>query len=495
MAELEADGTPVVIDGVEIVSAGLSGIVEVHYPGAPGLRAADSASDALLEALDATDAQEQLTVEISDHAEVPLIDGASTRSTSLGEPGITIKVPGPGSGMGQMLLASDEDGVLRWVLPDDTATNETVSRGDDERTYVVPRSVVEEPTGGDRGIIGAIGKKVLKVLAFRLLEAGGAAAAQLFAKRWEEHAHPHRLRTFEPATYRDPNVAPLSSEQLTALAGGPALLLVHGTMSLSHSGFGRLPVEMVQSLHDAYGGRVFAFDHPTVSVTPTDNAMWLAQALRGTNLTVDIISHSRGGLVSRVLAEQPGAIDLAPGTLAIHNLVMVGTPNGGTPLADPGHLGELVDTITNLLTLIPDNVATDVLSIVISVVKQLAVGAFGGLDGISAMAPAGAYLAHLNAKDGSPIGGGTTYRAVASNYEPASGSPLGRFARDRLTDYVFEDAGNDLVVPDEGVFGENGSPRFPVHEPLALRPADAVDHSSYWTAPQVLELFAHLPGR
>jgi pimeloyl-ACP methyl ester carboxylesterase len=491
MAEqLAPDGSPVLIDGVEVITPGLSGVVEVHPPGAPGLRAANAASDVLLNALDTTDVQEQLTVEFHDHAEVYLADETRSRSTSLGEPGISIKVPGPGSSMGQVLLASDEDGVLRWVLPDDIPTDEAVNRGADERTYTIPRSVAEDPSGGQRGLIGAIGKKVLKVLAFRLLDAAAGAAAQLFAKHWEDKAHPHRLRSFDAATYREPAVQPLTREQIAALANGPALLFLHGTMSLSHSGFGRLPAEMVQKLNDAYGGRVFAFDHPTVSVTPTDNAKWLARELQDANLTVDLVAHSRGGLVSRVLAERPEIAGLAPTTLAVRKLIMVGAPNAGTALADRKHLGEFVDTFTNLMELIPDNAVTDVLSIIISVVKQLAIGAFGGLDGIMAMDPRGDYLTRfLNAEDSPPLAGtGTTYLAIASNYEPTADAPLARFARDRLIDAVFKSE-NDLIVPDKGVFGANGSPRFPIASPLDLPPVDSVDHSSYWTAPPVLDLF------
>lgn len=488
--DLRPDGTPVSVDGIEVITPGLAGIVEVHYPGAAGLRAADEASTVLLEALDATGLQEQVTIEIRDHTEVWQPAGTPTRSTSLGEPGVTIKVPGPGSGMAQVLLASDEDGVLRWILPDDIPGEEAVTRAADERTYTIPRSVVDAPVGGQRGLIGAIGKKVLKLLAFRLIDPAAGAAAQLFAKRWEEKAHAHRLRTFEPASYRDVEVPRLTSQQIVDLAAGPSLLFVHGTMSLSHSGFGRLPEEVVQKLNDAYHGRVFAFDHPTISVTPTDNAKWLAEQLRGANLTVDIVAHSRGGLVSRVLTEHPDAATLAPGTLTIRKVVMVGTPNAGTPLADRRHLGDLVDTVTNLLELIPDNAFTDVISIVISVVKQLAVGAFGGLDGVMAMNRGGDFLSKfLNAPDGQPLTK-TTYLAVASNYEPQSDAPLARFARDRLIDYVFKDAANDLIVPSKGVFEPNGSAHFPIADPLNLVRSDAIDHSSYWTAQPVLTLFA-----
>ena len=56
-------------------------------------------------------------------------------------------------------------------------------------------------------------------------------------------------------------------------------------------------------------------------------------------------------------------------------VVFVAGPNAGTILADADHLGDLVDRYTNLLAFFPDNEVTDVLEGVITVVKQLAVGA------------------------------------------------------------------------------------------------------------------------
>jgi pimeloyl-ACP methyl ester carboxylesterase len=340
--------------------------------------------------------------------------------------------------------------------------------------------------------MGAVGKKILKVLAFKLIDAAAGAAAQLFASRWENDRRTHRLRGFAGDSYGRGDVGDLTDDEIRALAGGPALMFVHGTMSVTHGAFHRLPKDAVAALHEAYSGRVFAFDHPTVSVTPTENARWLGTRLRDANLTVDVLAHSRGGLVARVLAEQPAAAGITPNELTVRNLVMVATPNAGTALAHKKHLGELVDTWTNLLELVPDNAVTDVLAIVVSVVKQLAVGALGGLDGLMSMNPDGDYLKGFLNGPGAPgfDGSGGKYVAVAADFEPAVGSSLGRFARDRVTDAVFEGAPNDLVVPRDGVFGANGSPRFPIENPVQIGAADAIDHSSYWVSDPALKLFA-----
>lgn len=232
----------------------------------------------------------------------------------------------------------------------------------------------------------------------------------------------------------------------------------------------------MRDLHDRYGGRVLAFDHPTVSVTPTENAAQFAEMIRQAGLTVDIVAHSRGGLVARVLTERPDAIGLPPGSLDVRRLVMAGTPNQGTPLASTDGLSKFVDRMTDLLDLVPDNAVTDVLSIVISIVKQLAVGAYNGLDGIIAMKPGGEWLTELN----QPRRTTATYYAVSSDYDPPARSSLALIARDRITDLLFRNIGNDLIVPEAGVHAGNGASPFPIADPLTLTARQSVDHSSYW---------------
>jgi pimeloyl-ACP methyl ester carboxylesterase len=210
----------------------------------------------------------------------------------------------------------------------------------------------------------------------------------------------------------------------------------------------------------------------------------------GFPLTLDVVSHSRGGLVGRVLAERAADLGLTD-RVTVRTLVMVGTPNAGTALADKAHLSQLMDRVTDLAQFIPDAGVTDVVGLVLSILKQLSVGAFGGLEGIMAMDPAGDYLKAFNATPGSAA----TYRAIASNYQPARGASLARIARNAGTDFVFQKATNDLVVPTDGVFRLDGVPGFPVADPLVFPAEAAVDHSSYFTRPEVsAKLLEWLPG-
>lgn len=123
----------------------------------------------------------------------------------------------------------------------------------------------------------------------------------------------------------------------------------------------------------------------------------------------------------------------------------------------------------------------------LTVVKQIAVGVLGGLDGLTAMAPDGDYLQDFLNRPSSALS--ATYRAIASNFEPHSEAGLARFARDRLTDLVFSNHPNDLIVPTEGVYTANGASGFPIADPLVFRAEDAIDHSSYWDTPRTLQAF------
>ncbi|MEA2723973.1 MAG: hypothetical protein QOH59_1744, partial [Gemmatimonadales bacterium] len=196
----------------------------------------------------------------------------------------------------------------------------------------------------------------------------------------------------------------------------------------------------------------------------------------GTTLDLDIICHSRGGLVSRLLAEKQGELVLGSRKLRIGKIIFAGSPNAGTILADATRLGDLIDTYTNLLNFLPDNGVTEILSGVVTVAKQLAVGAAKGLPGLQSMRPGSDFAKWLNAGPR----GETRYFALASNFTPAEPG-LRDLMTDRLMDHVFK-AANDLVVPTEGVFAANGSKCFPIEQKVVFQGSDAVAHTGYFAS-------------
>jgi pimeloyl-ACP methyl ester carboxylesterase len=439
------------------------------------VRAATLTTDELEGALANESVIPQETIEVTNTREVEA-GAAAVRSTHFDEPAMEIEVPDPGSGWGQMIMSVDEGGVMTWNFPrtDELAIDTT--RGGGTRRYLIARRVVPAPGAAvSRGLVGAIGKKVLKVLAFPLIDPIVGRVSDLLAARWEARKRPYRLRTFTADDYRSFEARILGNDDWKTLARGRSLLFVHGTFSQSHTGFGGFPSQVVTELHKMYGGRVFAFDHFTLSDDPMTNIVWLLNNIPdGTKLELDIICHSRGGLVSRVLAEKQPGLSLDSRTIDVQKIVFVGTPNAGTVLADSKYLGDFIDSYTNILNWFPFDGVTDVLEGIITVAKQIAVGAAKGLEGLQCMVPGGEFLTELN----SGPKGRAQYFALAADYEPA-GAGFGAYVRDRLFDKIFNDK-NDLVVPTEGVFEGNGSGYFPVKS-FSFDSQKGVQHSGFFS--------------
>jgi pimeloyl-ACP methyl ester carboxylesterase len=94
--------------------------------------------------------------------------------------------------------------------------------------------------------------------------------------------------------------------QLSDIAGGiatdrPILIFVHGTISNFSGGFGGIEPTAWAAIYAAYGGEVYAFNHPTITESPVRNALDLLAALP-TGCQLDLVTHSRGGLIGDVLA-------------------------------------------------------------------------------------------------------------------------------------------------------------------------------------------------
>lgn len=355
-----------------------------------------------------------------------LVDSGMREATDL------VETAAPVPGEAEVLLHESPEGALTWHHP------------------------------GELGLVGARPGRVRRFV---------FAVADRAAEAFETRARPHRLRAFPDDTHVD--LAELAAQ-------GRVLLLVHGTASTAASAFGALPEPLLATLAERYGGRLVAFEHPTISVAPVDNVAWLAEQLVGLGtgrLGVDLLAHSRGGLVSRLLAEQP---DRTGGRLEVGRAVLVASPNAGTALADDDRIGQLLDRLTTMADLLPDPLGRPVLDVVLRIVQQVAVGALHGLDGLAAMDPDSAFLGDV-LNTGSPDRSG--YAAVAADFEPRPGSALAQVALDGLSDVVFAEAANDLVVPTDGCYDVPGLGGFPVADRLVFAAREAVDHNGYWTRP------------
>lgn len=487
-------------NGVRISAPGLRGTATYHPPAEPGTRApgVESPTNALLDALAATEFEEQAVVTVDD---LGVEDATGTdRSGAGGDDTLTLEVPDQGEDWAQVVLAVRGDGVLTWHLPEGTSTTGDSLRGDGDTTVFripVPEarppiddeaaSATAEADDGTRGLIATAGGMLLKALVFPVARTAGGAIVRTVARGWEDRNRPHVLRWHGPAG-DDRHGRELTAAEVASLADGPSLLFLHGTFSTASSGFGQMPDAMLQRMHHAYGGRVVAFDHPSLATSPQDNLAALQRALHGApRIQADVITHSRGGLVGRLLA---GGLAPVP-ELDVRTLVFGATPNHGTLLAHPDHVIEFIDRYTTLLNLFPPGpaeVVQAVLEAIATAVKALVVGGLDTLSGLTAMNPEGAFLTDLNAA--SP--GGATLHGIAANFEPSG--TMRQVFRDRMQDAVVDrlmaDTPNDMVVPTAGVSGNDVDPAALVADPLVFDVGDGVHHSNLWQHPRVLEALA-----
>jgi hypothetical protein len=489
------------IPGVLIRSVGVGAQVDANPLNAPG---ADRALEDLESALNSYHALDggvrPLTDAIRDAdmapvLEVPVNDLTTTGPTgptrALDEaPALELTVEAPGEEEGQVFLEVDDSGVVAWHFPVVAAAGGAMRSGQEQvfRIPVLQADIPGDvPEPGDRALLGIGARKLLHLLRYPIQHAAGAAARKLVSL-WEDQRRPYGLRLWDQHGLAGPPGSILTPAQFQELSGKPCLLLVHGTFSTAATGFAGLAADaaLVTELLSRYEQRVLVFDHPSVSVSPKDNVRWLLEQVpNGVDLVLDVLAHSRGGLVGRALtlppAEAPG---IAPPQ--VRRVVHVATPNAGTALAAPERWGSLLDVVTNLTMLFPDTASVP-LTAVMETVKQLGIGVAEGLDGLAAMDPDSEFLSTLTS---STAGKGSQAFTIASDFEPRTG-PVPLRALDVLVDAFFTE-GNDLVVPTAGVSDALG---LDVAERVTVPATPAINHNAYFRDEGVRRQIAQwLPG-
>ena len=399
-----------------------------------------------------------------------VLDGtrAAPRGDRKPEP-LVLRVRAPLRGREQVVLTI-ENGVATWHMSREAGARGAALTASPTRTYVIPQ-VRPPETAAARGFSLS---SVIQVITFPISHVVGEAA-QFAARRWDTEHHPPQVRAYGP----DFQLTELSAADRARLSAGRTLLFVHGTFSTTEGAFNRLPAETMEALHRRYEGRVIAYDHPTIADDPSVNARTFYDIVGDLPMEIDIVCHSRGGLVARSIAERPG--DLAPlgPRINVRQIVLVGVVNQGTILADAEHWGELLDRFTTMLALLPGPGISETLETVLAVVKSIAIGTVEALEGLSAMAPDSEFLRRLNTGPADPDA--AVYRAITSNFEPRD-PDLKAWLNDEVRDKLFDEKSNDMMVTIESMAGANGSARFPI-KPASTRsfkPTDAVEHSDYF---------------
>jgi hypothetical protein len=410
---------------------------------------------------------------------------ATVLRAPTGEDAMELEVPSPPAGHDALVIAVDEAGGITWNFPlnDRGAAAPAATRGAGQtlRFRIPNKPAVAPPPAAatTRSLFGTVGKKILKVLIYPIADRLIGPLVDTFAEKWETKNRPYGIRMMTPENYNEagaPTLDPAGAE-FQELQKGRSLLFIHGTFSSAHSAFAGLTRDDVAALSEAYGGRLYAFDHFTLSHSPERNiAEFVSRLPQGAKFDSDIVCHSRGGLVARELVERKAANGL-DNRLDVGKVVFVGAANAGTILAEPDHMVNMIDRFTSAINMLPDGPATWLLESVITAVKVVGHGGLRSLDGLASMNPKGAYLSGLCAASA----GRAKYFGITANFEP-SGTPFSALAlSDAAMDRIFLQSENDLVVPTAGVY-EAGGPCFPIvtGDLLSIPSSAGVIHTSYF---------------
>jgi CHAT domain-containing protein len=283
--------------------------------------------------------------------------------------------------------------------------------------------------------------------------------------------------------------------QRAAAENLPVLVFVHGTGSNTLGSFGDLPLDerdLWSVLQRHFSGGIYAYEHRTLSESPIENALELL-AMLPNGLQLNLVSHSRGGLVADLLclqdfdplielykADLPGTGDayeseaaaqdvrrevdsahagqreqlrqlarvLADRKLVVQRYVRVASPAQGTRLAS-GNLDLFLSGMLTLIGQVPFFFGNPFYSAFKRVVLEIAHKRTNAhlVPGIEAMLPDSPMARLLR---DAPVRAGIEMAVIAGDIE--GGNLLKRLGV-LLTDYLlFDNVDNDLVVDSDSMF-------------------------------------------
>jgi pimeloyl-ACP methyl ester carboxylesterase len=308
----------------------------------------------------------------------------------------------------------------------------------------------------------------------------------------------------------------------TDIAGpfsGRTLLFVHGTFSNADNMLGEFAATPHGKafLNAAHGGErkydnIVFFEHATLAVSPVINALELGRFMAGSSGQIDVIAHSRGGLIVRWWLEAFGKSLVLSPDKPVH-VVFAGSPLHGTSLAAPDKLQHAMSLFSNIGTFAAGTmklagaanpflwVASSLIEVIVSVTGTLANTAL--LDALVALIPGLSGQSRvennheLNLLRLGPCAVSPMYYVVQSNFETDNPGWMfwKNFREDRMkdlaADIVFPGA-NDLVV-DTFSMTELGELDFPlkVQDVCDFKTSKTVWHCNYFRQPETVTFIAN----
>jgi CHAT domain-containing protein len=364
---------------------------------------------------------------------------------------------------------------------------------DDPLTCAVPARLgwpLAETTAtrAARGVVGDVLVAGLDVVTGLLQEKAARFAASAVVGEVDAQVVPgvHRLHQEGIGSLKDPETGLLKS-------GKPLVVFVHGTFSSTAGTFSKLWTQHPERVRELFGeklGGVFALEHPTLRVSPVGNAIALARTM-GTDTSLRLVTHSRGGLVAEVLARvcagpeamlkslgrvadealrqelEELARIVAKNRLRIERIVRVACPARGTLLASK-RLDAYVSVFKWTLQLAGIPVLPELVGFLGEVAKRRAEPE--EIPGLAAQIPDSPLVRWLNSVD-APIAG--DLRVVAGDLQ---GDSVTSWLKTLLSDAFFW-TDNDLVVQTRSMYG--GTPRS-AGASFVLDQGGSVSHFNYF---------------
>ena len=193
---------------------------------------------------------------------------------------------------------------MHEIFPElDPALKPPGSRDMEVEVFVLPEAM--EAPATERGIIGKIALKLLKVFVKKSI---GKGVAELARKLDDKHLQNGINSTIISKDLLSNGAGLFTVDKDFALvnfngnsSNDPFFLFIHGTNSDTLGAFQDLKSSAAwNTLHAIYGKNVLAFQHRTLSESPLHNVVKLAQMLPD-NSVIHMLTHSRGGIVGDIL--------------------------------------------------------------------------------------------------------------------------------------------------------------------------------------------------
>ena len=205
-------------------------------------------------------------------------------------------------------LDLDDDAIIQFTFSDDTEWignaldvqeiyNTPLNTSRSGEALVFEAKLVE--TSASRGIVSEVIIKALHLLKPKAAAIAAEETAAVLAEAYDKKVMPQPAVFKMDATFQYLPITKVDKQTT------PYLLLIHGTLSNTFAAFSDLRIganPIWNQLLQEYASGILALEHRTLSVSPIQNAIdFLESVEKGIDL--DILSHSRGGLVADILAK------------------------------------------------------------------------------------------------------------------------------------------------------------------------------------------------